>query len=69
MITARIKQVCKSRDIKTAYQLQKAAGFTPTLAYSLFNHTFKGMSLKTLNKLCLTLNCAPNDILKVGAKQ
>ena len=64
MIEVKIKDVCLSRGIETAYRLQVVAGFTPTLASSLFNHTFKQLSLATLNRLCLVLDCGPSHLLR-----
>lgn len=64
MIEVRIKETCESRGILNAYQLQKEGGFTPTLASSLFNQTFKQLSLATLNRLCLVLSCGPGHLLR-----
>jgi DNA-binding Xre family transcriptional regulator len=69
MIDVRIQEVCKQRGINTAYKLQKAAELTPTLASSLFNQTFKQISLPTLTKLCLTLNCTPGRLLRLQPKK
>ncbi len=62
-IQVNIKKICQKQGINTAYGLQKAGRFTPTLAYSLFNHSFKQLSLRTLLKLCTTLSCSPADLL------
>ena len=64
MIEVRIREVCESRGIDTAYRLQVEAGFTPTLASSLFNQTFKQLSLTTLNRLCVVLDCGPGHLLR-----
>jgi DNA-binding Xre family transcriptional regulator len=63
MIRVNINRICFLSRVTTAYQLAKLCGFTPTLAYSLFNETFKQISLETLDKLCEGLECQPSDLL------
>jgi DNA-binding Xre family transcriptional regulator len=63
MIQVRIREMCERRGIDTPYRLQIEAGLTPTLASSLFHHTFKQLSMATLNRLCMELRCQPAQLL------
>ncbi len=63
MIESRIRQVAEARGLTTAYQLQVALGVVPTVAARLWKAEFTRISLDTLDKLCATLDCEPNDIL------
>lgn len=64
-ITVKIREVAESRGIKTAYQLQKKVGLSPSNAANLFNNDITLISIETLGKLCATLECEPNDLLKI----
>jgi len=65
-IEKQIRARCESAGILTAYQLQVAAGLSPTLAYSLFNETFNRISIETMGKLCEALKCEPGDLFTVA---
>jgi putative transcriptional regulator len=61
-IKVNIKQVAISRGIKTAYQLQKKVGLSPSNASRLYNNKIKQISVITLGKLCDVLGCEPSDL-------
>ena len=63
MITIKIAEVAKERDITTAYQLQKALNIPPAMAAKLWKGEFKMIGLETLNRLCNILDCEPQQIL------
>lgn len=64
MIKVKIREVLEKNNIKTAYQLQKLTGFSPSKAANCFKGKWKLANLETLNTLCHFLDCTPNDILE-----
>jgi DNA-binding Xre family transcriptional regulator len=58
----KVKEIAKSKGIETAYQLKEAAKLSPSTAYRLFNNTVSTITLDTLKKVCLALDCDPGDI-------
>ncbi|HEX9929509.1 MAG TPA: helix-turn-helix transcriptional regulator [Pyrinomonadaceae bacterium] len=64
-IEIRIREVCESRGITTAYQLQKLAGLSPSNASHLYNNNIVQISIVTMEKLCSALKCTPNDLFQV----
>jgi DNA-binding Xre family transcriptional regulator len=63
MIEVKIREVCKSKGITTAYKLQKALNVQPSVAARLYKGDFSKIDLGTLNKLCNVLKCQPNKLL------
>ena len=63
MIEVKIREVCESRGITTAYQLQKALGVQPSVAARLYKGEFSKIDLRTLDKLCTVLKCQPHKLL------
>jgi len=63
MVTVRIQEVAREKGITTAYQLQKATGAQPTVAAKWFKNDLKSIGIETLDLLCKTLDCTPNDLL------
>lgn len=62
VVKIRIREVARSRGLKTAYQLQKKADLAPSTAARLFRNDVKQMSLDTLQKLCDALDCDPGEL-------
>jgi DNA-binding Xre family transcriptional regulator len=60
-----IKEAAENRGIMNPYQLQVAAGLSPTNASRLYNNQISQISIKTLNKLCNAFKCEPNDLFTV----
>jgi DNA-binding Xre family transcriptional regulator len=64
-VTLTIKARAEKNGIRTAYQLQKLTGLSPSNASKLFNGRSTMISLQTLARLCAGLSCAPSDLLSV----
>ena len=64
-IQLNINKIANERGIKTAYQLQKKVGLSPSNAARLYNNEPRQISLETLGKICDKLNCEPGDIFVV----
>jgi len=64
MIKVAIREMAEKRGITTAYQLQKALDVPPSQAAKWFNNDLESISLRTLDRLCVTLRCKPNDLLR-----
>lgn len=63
MIEIKIKEVAKSKGITTAYQLQKAADVSPSMAAKWFDNDLKSIGISTLDLLCKVFECGVNDLL------
>jgi len=63
MLEIKIRELCEKQGIKNPYQLQIAADLAPNTAARLFRNEIKHFTIETLDKLCLGLNCTPNDFL------
>ena len=63
MLEIKIRELCEQRGIKNPYQLQVAANLAPNTAARLFRNEIKHFTIETLDKLCVGLNCTPNDFL------
>jgi DNA-binding Xre family transcriptional regulator len=64
MITVHIKETAQKRGITTAYQLQKATGFQPSMAGRLYRNEVQQIALSTLDTLCGVLKCKVGDLLR-----
>jgi DNA-binding Xre family transcriptional regulator len=69
VVTVRIKEVAQERGLMTAYQLQKATGAQPSLAAKWYRNDLKSIAIDTLDTLCRTLDCTPNDLLRYEPEQ
>lgn len=66
-IVTRIREVAEARGITTAYQLQKSAGLSSSMAARLYRDEVGGIQLSTMNALCDALACEPGDLfVRVG---
>jgi DNA-binding Xre family transcriptional regulator len=63
MITIAIREMAEKRGITTAYQLQKAASVQPSMAAKWWRNDLEKIGIGTLDLLCKTLRCKPNDLL------
>jgi DNA-binding Xre family transcriptional regulator len=68
MITVTIREQCEKRGITTAYQLQKAAEVSPSVAQKWYSNQLERVEIGTLDKLCRVLKCKPNDLFKYEEK-
>lgn len=64
MIRSQVQKAAKKRGVRNAYQLQKVTGLPIGQAYRLWDDDWVQINFKTLNTLCNTLRCRPNDILE-----
>lgn len=62
MLIANYKPVFHARGIQNPYKYLVANGFTYSAAYKLLNNPGSHVNLKHLYKLCVLLQCTPNDI-------
>lgn len=51
------------KEGKSVYWLIRNAEISHKTAYDLFNNKTKGIQFNTLEKICETLNCTPNDVI------
>lgn len=64
MIKIVIKDAAKKVGITSSYQLQKAIGYDVSMSARLWKGEWTRIDVKTLNRICNTLRCTPNDILQ-----
>jgi DNA-binding Xre family transcriptional regulator len=57
-------RVFKARGIDRPANYLKNQGYSIATTTRIVNNQKQGFSLGTLEKLCLTLNCTPNDFLE-----
>lgn len=58
-----IKEVAEKIGIENPTQLTEKTGLNYATCYNLWENRVKRIDLKTLEKLCKTLNVSPNDLL------
>lgn len=63
----RIKEIAEERGFKTAYELSDRSKLSYPTADRAFNNDIKQFTPDTLEKLCKTLFCTPNDIFGIDA--
>ncbi len=63
MLYLNIKNVCNLRGIDNPHQFLRKNGFTIHTTHRLVNNTLEGISYRNLEKLCIILNCTPNDLI------
>ena len=64
MLKVNILRVCDIRSIKKPFSYFKNRGFSPAAATRMAGGRMNSFSLETIEKLCLLLNCTPNDLLE-----
>ena len=64
MIEVTLKKAAKKAGITSSYQLQRATGFDVSMAARLWREEWIRVDLNTLDMLCESLGCTPNDILR-----
>jgi len=62
MIKTQIQTLAKENNIRNAYQLQKAAGLSPSMASRLFKDEVEMIALRTIESLCKAFGCRPEDL-------
>ncbi len=61
----KIRELCDQRGIASAYGLAKKSGLKMPTAYRAFANDIKQFTIETLEALCRSLDCTPNDIFGV----
>ncbi len=64
MLKYNFKPIIFARGIEKPYTYFVNAGFSTQLASKLNNNKVKILRPKTIEKLCILLNCTPNDIME-----
>ena len=64
MLLFNAARVFKARGIDRPASYLKSQGYSVATTTRIVNNQKQGFSLRTLEKLCLTLNCTPNDFLE-----
>lgn len=62
MIKIKIKEMAKARGIKNAHRLQLAANLSPAAAARFWKAEIEKISMGTLDRLCMALECQPGDL-------
>lgn len=62
MIKTRIQELAEKKGITTAYQLQKAAALSPSMASRLYKDEVEMIALRTIESLCVAFDCEPKDL-------
>ncbi len=57
------------REEKTLYRVQKDTGMAYTTLHNIKKGTVTDINLTTLEKLCASLNCTPNDLINFSKPQ
>jgi putative transcriptional regulator len=63
-VKLQLEKVLKDRN-KTMYALAKETGTTYATIHKLAKDDVKYVQLEILEKICINLNCTPNDILPI----
>lgn len=63
----RISEIAKERGFKNAYELASRSGLNYPTADRAFRNDIKQFTPDTLERLCKTLFCTPNDIFGIDA--
>jgi DNA-binding Xre family transcriptional regulator len=64
MLYLNIKRMMRLRGVDSHYHLLLKLGFVPSTARSFLSGEIVLIKLEQLEKLCLALNCTPNDLLE-----
>ena len=59
-----IRNLCYLKGINTQRKLADITGADKNLVNDIWNQRQRSVSIKTLGKICVALDCTPNDVLK-----
>lgn len=62
MLYLNINRVMRLRGIGQSYKMLVKNGFVPATARKLVKNELRRVDLDVIERLCLTLNCTPNDL-------
>jgi DNA-binding Xre family transcriptional regulator len=63
MIELRVQEVARGRGVQTIKDLADHAKLAYDTAADLWHGRMKRIDLAVLNRVCMTLNCLPADVL------
>ena len=69
MVRTKIRDLAEKRGLTTAYQLQKAANLSPSMAARLYRDEVDMIALRTVDSLCTALACKPGDLFDYVAEK
>lgn len=64
MLQFNFDRVFKARGIEKPYTFLEKAGFSSNLATKIYNNKVKRLDFRVMERLCLLLNCTPNDMME-----
>ncbi|MFA6597092.1 MAG: helix-turn-helix transcriptional regulator [Ignavibacteriaceae bacterium] len=64
MLTYNLKKLFKLRGITTPASFLMKNGFGKQAAYRITGNRFNALQPEYLEKLCIALNCTPNDLME-----
>ncbi|MBN2614208.1 MAG: helix-turn-helix transcriptional regulator [Bacteroidales bacterium] len=64
MLKYNFERAFRARGIEKPYRFLRQSGVYSQLASKIHNNAATTMKLKTLEHLCLTLHCTPNDVME-----
>mgnify|MGYP003112982910 FL=1 len=67
MLQNKLKEFLSSKNM-TSFGLSKLAGLSPTTTRKIYVDPLYLPSPEVLEKLCLSLDCTPNDILEIKGR-
>lgn len=64
MLSLNVKRMMRLRGVENHYHLMLELGFVPSTARAFLSGEIVLIKLEQLEKLCVALNCTPNDLLE-----
>ena len=64
MLQLNLKRIFKARSIEQPYKFLVKSGFVPFTAHKYKNGKAEHMRLDHIEKLCIILNCTPNELFE-----
>lgn len=64
MLTFNFTRIFKARGIDKPFSYLVKAGYSDNYATRVVNNRFEKINLKDVEKLCVLLQCTPNDLLE-----
>jgi DNA-binding Xre family transcriptional regulator len=62
MLILNLKRIMQTRGVDNHYRFLRTNDFTHSSAYNLLNGAAFSLKFEQLERLCLALNCTPNDL-------
>ena len=64
MLYLNLKRVMRLRGVENHYKMLVDLGFAPATVRNLLSNRVWRISFANLEKICLALNCTPNDVIE-----